>query len=236
LARDGTARSAITLQRDQHDPAARLCDAAPRYVDALYMAAEDLAGRDVVEALEVAAEQIVSAVTGEPAWPALRAHLLVLAAHGTDPIAQLATAASSRELDSAEDRAAVVDWRLDDTGHHNTGPGPLPWLPGIPTGLRDHPEWGGYLTARSDLVATLADQMRASVADTDAPEWATQRGCAVSTGVLAEVQVWRAAMQVGPEDRRPTGPVQLQKAARTWQRGPDSSARSKNTSRRVASR
>jgi hypothetical protein len=31
------------------------------------------------------------------------------------------------------------------------------------------------------------------------------------------VQVWRAAMQVSPEDRRPTGPVQLQKAARTWQ-------------------
>ena len=25
-------------------------------------------------------------------------------------------------------------------------------------------------------------------------------------------------MQVSPEDRRPTGPVQLQKAARTWQR------------------
>jgi hypothetical protein len=30
--------------------------------------------------------------------------------------------------------------------------------------------------------------------------------------------VWRAAMQVSPEDRRPTGPVQLQKAARIWQR------------------
>jgi hypothetical protein len=32
------------------------------------------------------------------------------------------------------------------------------------------------------------------------------------------VQVWRAAMQVSPDDRRPTGPVQLHKAARTWQR------------------
>jgi conjugative relaxase-like TrwC/TraI family protein len=217
LARDGTARSASTLQRDQHDPAARLADAAPRYVDALYMAAEDLAGREVVEALEVAAEQIVPGLTGEPAWPTLRAHLL-LAAHSGDPAAQLAAVASGHELDSAEDRAAVVDWRLDDTGHRNTGPGPLPWLHSIPNRLRDHPEWGGYLTARSDLVRALADQIRASVADTDTPEWATQRGSAVPTGVLADVQVWRAAMQVSADDPRPTGPVQLQTAARTWQR------------------
>ena len=37
------------------------------------------------------------------------------------------------------------------------------------------------------------------------------------SSVIGDVQVWRAAMQVSPEDRRPTGPVQLQKAARTWQ-------------------
>jgi hypothetical protein len=111
-----------------------------------------------------------------------------------------------------------VDWRLDDTGHCNTGSGPLSWLASIPPGLRDHSEWSGYLTARSELVAALADQVRASVADTDTPEWATQHGSAVPTRVLRDVQVWRAAMQVSPEDRRPTGPVQLQKAARTWQR------------------
>jgi DNA primase catalytic core len=218
LARDGAARSASTLQRDQQDPAARLGDATGRYVDALHLAAEDLAGRDVVEALEVAADQMVPGLTGEPAWPTLRAHLLLLAAHSGDPITQLAAAAGARELDSADHRAAVVDWRLDDTGHRNAGSGPLPWLPGIPTRLRDHPEWGGYLTARSDLVRALADQMRASVADAHPPDWASQGGRAVPTGVLADVQVWRAAMQVSADDRRPTGPVQLQKAARTWQR------------------
>jgi hypothetical protein len=186
LARDSTARSASTLQRDQHDPASRLGDAAPRYVDAPYRAAEDLAGHEIVEALEVAAEQIVPGLTGEPAWPTLRAHLL-LAAHSGDPAAQLAATARARELDSADDRAAVVDWRLDDTGHRNTGLGPLPWLPGIPTGLRAHPVWGVYLTSRSELVATLADQVRASVADTDTPEWAIQHGSAVPTGVLADV-------------------------------------------------
>ena len=66
------------------------------------VAAEDLAG---VEALDVAAEQIVPGVTDEPAWPTLRAHLLLLAAHGTDPVAQLAAAAGRRELNFAEDRA-----------------------------------------------------------------------------------------------------------------------------------
>ena len=217
LARDDAARSATTLQRDQHDPAVRLGDAAARYVDALQVAAEDLAGREVVEALDVAAEQIVPGLTDEPAWPTLRAHLLLLAAHGTDPVAQLAAAAGSRELDSADDRAAVLDWRLDDTGHRNAGQGPLPWLPGIPQGLRDHPVWGNYLAARSDLVRTLADQVRATVADTDPPAWVTQRGTVLPSSVVGDVQVWRAAMQVSPEDRRPTGPVQLQKAARTWQ-------------------
>jgi DNA primase catalytic core len=218
LARDGAVRSASTLQRDQLDPATRLGDATGRYIDALHVAAEDLAGREAIEVLEVAADQIVPGLTGEPAWPTLRAHLLLLAAHGADPVAQLAAAAGSQELNSAEDRAAVVDWRLDDTGHRNTGPGPLPWLPGIPTRLRDHPEWGAYLTARSDLVSALADQIRASVADTDTPRWATQHGSPVPSHLVGEVLVWRAATQVSPDDRRPTGPVQLQKAARAWQR------------------
>jgi AAA domain len=69
LARDGASRSATTLQRDQHDPAARLADATAHYVDALHVAAEDLAGREVIEALNIAAEQIVPGLTDEPAWP-----------------------------------------------------------------------------------------------------------------------------------------------------------------------
>jgi DNA primase catalytic core len=217
LARDGASRSATTLQREQHHPAVRLEDAAGHYVDALHVAAEDLAGREVVEALDVAAEQIVPSIIDEPAWPTLRARLLLLAAHGTDPVAQLATVAGSRELNSADDRAAVLDWRLDDTSHRNAAPGPLPWLPSIPQGLLNHPVWGNYLTARSDLVRTLADQVGATITDTDPPAWVTQCGSVLPRSVVGEVSVWRAAMQVSPEDRRPTGPVQLQKAARTWQ-------------------
>ena len=217
MARDDTARSATTLQRDQHDPPVRLGDAAAQYVDALQVAAKDLAGREVVEALDVAAEQIVPGLIEEPAWPTLGAHLLLLAAQGTDPVAQLAAVAGIREVDSADDRAAVLDWRLDDTGHRNAAPGPLPWLPGIPQGLRDHPVWGNYLAGRSDLVRTLTDEIRAAVADRDQPAWVMQRAAVVPRSVVGDVQVWRAAMQVSPEDRRPTGPVQLQKAARTWQ-------------------
>jgi hypothetical protein len=36
--------------------------------------------------------------------------------------------------------------------------------------------------------------------------------------VIEHVEVWRAAMGVSPDDRRPTGPVQRAKAARIWQR------------------
>jgi hypothetical protein len=158
LARDDAPRSATTLERDQHDPAVRLADAAARYVDALHVAAEDVAGREIVESLDIAADRAVSSLTGEPAWPTLRAHLLLLAAHGVDPVAQLAAAAGSRELNSADDRAAVLDWRLDDTGLRNAGPGPLPWLPGIPPGIARPPGVGcvpgrpirpGCLTCRS---------------------------------------------------------------------------------------
>jgi DNA primase catalytic core len=225
LARDDAARSATTLRREAHDPAGLLGDTAACYVDALQVAAEDLAGPQPVEALELAADQIVPGLTDEPAWPSLRAHLLLLAAHGKDPTIELAAAAGSRELDSADDRAAVLDWRLDDRAavldwrlddpSRNTGP--LPWLPDIPTRLRDHPIWGPYLADRSELVATLANQVRATVGDTGVPEWAAQRRTVVPSRVVAEVQVWRAAMQVALEDPRPTGPVQLQKAARTWQ-------------------
>jgi hypothetical protein len=56
LARDDATRSANT-QRDQRDPAAQLADAARQYVDALYVAAEGLAGPHVVAALERAGKR-----------------------------------------------------------------------------------------------------------------------------------------------------------------------------------
>ncbi len=216
LARDDAARSATTLQRDQHDPAARLADATRRYVDALCVAAEDLAGPQAVAALEKAAEQAVPGLADEPAWPALRARLLLLGASGIDPIAQLLSVVDTRELDSAVDRAAVVGWRLDDTGY--PGSRPLPWLPAIPPRLQEHQMWGGYLAARAATVGELADRVRASVGAQQRPAWAGPGGGQPPAQVVEDIEVWRAAMAVGPDDRRPTGPVQRHKAARMWQR------------------
>ena len=103
LARDGAARSATTQQRDQHNPAVRLGDAAARYLDALHVAAtRPRRTRSSSTQLDAAAEQIAAGLTDEPAWPTLRAHLLLLHADGHDPIRLLHAAAAVRELDSAD--------------------------------------------------------------------------------------------------------------------------------------
>ena len=188
LGRDDAARSATTLRRDRHDPAARLADATRRYVDALHVAVEDLAGPQAVAALERAAEQAIPGLADEPAWPTLRARLLLLGASGIDPIAQLLTKVDTRELDSAVDRAAVLGWRVDDTGYPGTRP--LPWLPAIPPRLREHETWGGYLAARAANVGELADRVRASVAAHQPPAWAALYGGQPSSHVVADIDTY----------------------------------------------
>jgi DNA primase catalytic core len=221
LARDDAQRSATSLIREQADPATRLGEATQRYLDSLYLAAEKIVGTEVVDALDATVDQVLPGLADEPAWPTLRAHLLLLGAHGEDPVALLREAASDRELTSAHDRAAVLDWRLDASGHRNAGTGPLPWTPGIPTRLATDPHWGGYLTQRAELVSALAEQVRDRAATQAAagvlPAWA-HNGLRLDDTTVAGVEVWRAAAQVEAEDRRPTGPAQLQKAAATWQR------------------
>jgi AAA domain len=216
LARDDAARSATTLLSDQHNPAVRLADAAQLYVDALHVAAEDLAGPDVVAAMEKAAEQAMPGLTDQPAWPTLRARLLLLSAADIDPVAQLLSVVDTRELDSAVDRAAVLGWRLDDTGY--PGPGPLPWLPATPQHLQAHQMWGSYLTARAATVRELAERIRANANTDQPPTWAGPGSGQPPAHVIEHVEIWRAAMGISPDDRRPTGPVQRHKAARIWQR------------------
>lgn len=260
LARDDTQHSASSLLQQQTDPALRLGQAAQRYLDSLHVAAEDILrrqppattkaavgdhgaettvgapARNVVDALDVSADILVPGLSDEPAWPTLRAHLLLLAADGHDPVALLTRAATAGELDAATDRAAVLDWRLDtatttSTPSHPTThppslgsppssvrPGPMPWMPGIPRLLAEDPQWGRYLTQRAHLVKTLVADVRAQVAEqTSAPVWA-QNGLIPTLDAICDVEVWRAAMQVANDDRRPTGPRQLQKGAATYQR------------------
>jgi hypothetical protein len=79
LGRDDTPRSASTMLREQQDPAVRLGDSVDRYIDALYVAAEEVVGRSAAQAVEAFANQLVRGLANEPAWPTLRAHLLLLA-------------------------------------------------------------------------------------------------------------------------------------------------------------
>ena len=215
LARDGSPRSASTLQREQQDPAVRLGAPPRRYLDALHVAAEHLAGISGCSQSRPRADRLLHGLTAEPAWPTLRGHLLLLAAAGADPVAELYIAAATRDLTSARDQAAVIDSRIQDVNEVAAG-GPLPWLPGIPDRIAADPNWGPYLRARSQLVAELADQVRLNAA-AEAPAWAAQRHAPVPAELIADIQVWRAATQVDPSDLRPTGPPQLGRAARIFQ-------------------
>jgi hypothetical protein len=216
LGRDGSPRSASTLQREQQDPAIRLGTAAARYLDALHLAAEHLVGPEVVANLDQNADRMLNGLTDEPAWPTLRGHLLLLAAAGADPgVTELFYAAAIRDLTSAHDQAAVIDSRLQEM-HEVAGGGPLPWLPGIPHRVGADPQWGPYLEARSHLVAQLADEVRRNAA-AEPPGWAAQRYAPMPAELIPDLQIWRAATQVEPSDLRPTGPPQLCRAARTVQ-------------------
>jgi hypothetical protein len=158
LARDAAPQSATTSQREQQEPAGQLGAAAARYLDALHLAAEHLAGRQVVANLNQNADRMLNGLTAEPAWPTLRGDLLLLTAAGADPVNELLYAAVTWVLTSADDQAAVIDSRIHEM--NAVAGAPLPWLPGIPHRLASDPNWGPYLNARSQLVAELADQVR----------------------------------------------------------------------------
>jgi hypothetical protein len=220
LARDEAPTSASTLLRELSEPAARLFEAVQRYTDGLHVAAEQLVGPQIVQMLDGQADQIVPELTSEPSWPALRAHLLALAAEsGEHPLLHLQASAAGRELHTAEDMAAVLDWRLPEPAP--TDPGPLPWLPGVPEALHDHPVWGEYLAKRSQLVIGLANQVRDCASqNSEQPVWAPP-GSHPTAALIGEVEVWRAAVGVDPQDRRPTGAGQLQAASALWQQNLD---------------
>jgi hypothetical protein len=72
LARDAAPQSATTSQREQQEPAGQLGAAAARYLDALHLAAEHLAGPQVVANLDQNADRMLNGSIAEPAWPTRR--------------------------------------------------------------------------------------------------------------------------------------------------------------------
>jgi conjugative relaxase-like TrwC/TraI family protein len=217
LARDEAPTSASTMLRELSDPAARLHNAVQRYTDGLKVAAVQLVGPQVVHALDGLADQVIPELTSEPTWPTLRAHLLGLAAEtGEHPLLHLHEAALGRDICTAGDIAAVLDWLLPAPTSMDLGP--LPWLPGIPSTIHDHHVWGAYLTKRSQLVSGLADQVRDCAShSSEQPVWAPP-GSHPTAALLGEIAVWRAANGVDPLDRRATGPDQLPISSAEWQR------------------
>jgi len=118
--------------------------------------------------------------------------------------------------------ATVLNWRLPEPTSTNVR-APLPWLPGIPQAINDHPEWGHYLVQRSQLIADLVDHVRHHAGrDGTQPVWAPP-GSRLDAALVSDVAVWRAANGIDPHDRRPTGPAQPQTAPAEWQQRLDRS-------------
>ncbi|MFG3621289.1 MobF family relaxase [Nocardia sp. NPDC047654] len=218
LGRDGAQKSAHTQLRDALDPHTRIERAFDIYLDSIGVAAEVALGTGRLDRIDQAAEALRPHLTDSPAYPVLRQHLAAIALSGRDPVAALHTAAGARELDTADDVAAVLDWRLDPTGTHSTGTGPLPWAHGIPRGLRDDLD-STQLTARATIVGDLAAQIRADVqawTPSTAPHWARPL-VGADPDLLGDLAVWRASLHVEDRDMRPTGPTRYSALERGYQ-------------------
>ncbi len=205
---DGGARSVTTQAREAADPTRRLGQAADAYTHSIVVGAETVIGPARLTQIVTDAQAALPGITGTPAWEALRGHLVVLAAGGADPIAALTAAATSRELDSARDISAVLDYRLDPTGNHSQGSGPLPWLPAVPAAVAQLPTWNTYLQARASQVTDLAGQIRSQAAGWDAgttSAWALPY--LPDRQLVGDLAVWRAAESVPEMDVRPAGPT-----------------------------
>ena len=248
LRRNGAQTSATTAQRTLADPGLRLAAAGGRYYDSLTVAAQTHLGPERMAQIDAGAEAALAGLTSSPAWPTLQAHLALLEVGGQNADDALTAATARREIDTALDPAAVLDWRLDPTtssraGGHSAGVGPLAWLPAVPAGLAADPTWGEYLAGRDrhtrDLAEQVAERARAWT-PTSAPAWAqalvssgdsTAAGSVASaadqaqTKLLVRLAVWRATQGVDETDLRPTGPPRLAAAERRAQKQLDKAVR-----------
>lgn len=204
IGRDDAPRSARTIAREENDATLRLRGVVERYADALDHAAQVQLGPVRVQELTAQAEALHPGLSDYGAWDVLLGHLCRVDVdtdgHAIDALRQ---ALNSRELGSARDVAAVLDWRLDPGTAHGGGVGPLPWLPEIPN-LSD-PAWLEFVTALRDDVVETADEVAASDAAREPAAWAT----GLDADLRTDLAVWRAAQGIPEGDLSPTGPPQL---------------------------
>lgn len=220
LGRDAAQVSATSAARAAADPAARLAAATAMYAHAVGAAAESRLSAAQHAELDSHAEKLVPGLTSATAWPVLRQHLALIAAAGIHPLKRLDKVVAAGGFDNAADPAAVIDWRLDPTGAHSGGAGPLPWLPAIPERLAADPHWNTYLAARAQRVDALAEEVRATSAQwtaATAPRWARPL-VDTDAELAAELAVYRAATAVDDNDTRIAGPEQYPARTRAAQR------------------
>ena len=216
LARDASPQSATTLQREQQDPAVRLGAATARYLDALHLAAEHLAGprggckprrerRPSAQRVDRASRRGRPCVATCCCWP---------------PPAPIRSLNYSPPPRRGTRRAPVIrppsSTRGSTTSTRSSAEGRCRGCPASPIASPTTPTGDHTCTPDHSLVAQLADQVRSN-AEGEAPAWAAVRRALVPAELIADVQVWRAATQVDPSDLRPTGPPQLGNAARIFQ-------------------
>ncbi len=218
IGRDEAPVSVTTLRQQADDPVLLLGPAVACYLDAIAFAAD----HTVTHTTHLSIDELGHALhlTDEPAWPTLRNHLVQIAANNHDPTNSLGAALGHPgSLATARDRAAVLDHRLNLTRDASSTPGPLPWLPGIPSHLESHPEWGPYLQARYTLTKELAAETKDAATD-QAPGWARDLPT-LDPALVDDMRVWRAAHTIPDTDLRPTGPVGWATAERKAQQDLD---------------
>lgn len=206
LARQDENRSALTEFADAGDPARRLADTAAAYRHAHHTAVQDLTGPARLRELTELAETAAPGVTAAPDWPSLQAHLAGIDLTGADPIAALGHAAASRELTSAKDLAAVLDYRLDPNGTGSIGSGPLPWLPSLPAAVGFDADYGPYLQQLATRIRALVGEIGEQAAGwtpASAPAWALPY--LEHPTLVRELAVWRASTGASRDDLRPAG-------------------------------
>ena len=214
IGRDDAPISATTMRVQADDPVRLLGPAVDCYLDAVSFAADHHVSQVTKDTIDKTAQRL--GLTQADAWPTLRSHLLLVAANGYDPNGILKLTMRFGNLDTARDPAAVIDHRLDLTKANTHSPGPLPWLPGIPTQLLTHPDWGPYLKSRHALTQDLASQTLDAVTD-QTPRWARDLP-GLDPTLVDDIRLWRAAHNTPDTDLRPTGPIRWATPERRAQR------------------
>ena len=217
IGRDQAPASATTLLAQADDPAQLLGAAVTTYVDAIGFAAEHHLPDATKHRIDAAGT--THRLTDADAWPTLRSQLMLIAANGHDPATVLNRAVALGGLADARDPAAVITWRLDLTqASAGRTRGPLPWLPGIPTQILDDPNWKTYLSARYSLTRQLGQEAHDTArTTTDIPRWAEHLP-GLDAGLVADIQLWRAAHHIPDNDFEPTGPARSAPAEARHQR------------------